>query len=170
MPKIFITGSGGVGKSTVIRRLSERGFTAYDTDDMPGVTHLEDLTGQPVEWPKGYVDWNKYRWNWQRPAIKKLLASSETVFLGAIPSNWKDFMEYFDAIIALTVDSETHRKRLQTRNAHTYGQGEDNIRDSVAHQPRMLSEFRTGGATMLENDRSVDEVIDEILKITHVNQ
>jgi len=171
MPKVFITGSGGVGKSTIIKRLQERGFTAYDTDDMPGVTRLEDyLTHLPVEWPEGYVDWSKYRWNWQRPAIERLLASDDTVFLGAYPSNWDDFMSDFDIVVALTADTTAHEQRLRTRNTHTYGQGEENIREQVNHQAEKLAEFIAAGAIGVVNDKSIDKVVDEILKIAHVNQ
>jgi dephospho-CoA kinase len=170
MPKVFIIGSGGVGKTTVIKRLQERGFTAYDTDDMPGVHRVEDASGTPTSFPKGYVDWSKYRWNWQRPAVEKLLASDQTVFLGAFPSNWKDFVGDFDTTIALTVDSATHEHRLRTRNAATYGQGEENIREQIWAQDKELKEFVDAGAITVVNDRTIDEVVDEILKDAHVNQ
>lgn len=170
MPKVFITGSGGVGKSTVIKRLAECGFTAYDTDDMPGTTRLEDATGSPAAWPEGYVDWDKYRWNWQRPAIEKLLASDETVFIGAYPSNWQDFVDDFDTIIALTVDPKTHEARLKGRNTHTHGQDGQNIAENVATQAQKLSEFIAVGAIAVVNDRPVDEIVDEIIRIAHVGK
>jgi len=169
MAKVFIAGSGGVGKSTIITRLQERGFTAYDTDDIPGVTRLENLAGKPVRWPKGHVDWNKYRWNWQRRAIEQLLASNETVFLGAHPSNWADFIGNFDAFIVLSVDADTHEHRLRTRNTHTYGQGEQNIREQIYAQVEELAAFIAAGATQVLNDRPIDEVVDEILSIAHVD-
>ena len=171
MPKVFIIGSGGVGKSTVIKQLGERGFAAYDTDDMPGITRLEDAaSGLPVAWPDGYVDWSKYRWNWQRPAIEKLLASDKTVFLGAYPSNWDDFVGDFDIVIALTVNTTMHEHRLRTRNTHTYGQGEENIREQISHQAEELARFTAAGAIEVTNDRPIDEIVNEILKLAHVNK
>jgi len=164
--KVFITGSSGVGKSTIVKRLAERGFTAYDTDDVPGTTRLEDATtGLPVAWPDGYVNWTKYRWNWQRPVIEKLLASNETVFLGAYPSNWQNFVGNFDIIIAVTTDPASHEDRLRTRNTHTYGQGEENIREDVTRQTKRLKEFVAAGAIPVVNNRPIDEVVDEILGI-----
>ncbi len=168
MAKVFIIGSGGVGKSTVIKRLKERGYTAYDTDDMPGVHRVEDASGTPTSFPEGYIDWGKYRWNWQRPAVEELLASDENVFLGAYPSNWADFIEDFDTVIALTVGPEAHEHRLRTRNAHTYGQGEENIREQLWAQAEELIKFTTAGAIAVVNDQPIDVVVDEILKITHV--
>ena len=169
MPKIFITGSGGTGKSTIIKRLSERGYTAYDTDDMPETTRLENLAGEPVEWPDGFVDWSKYRWNWQRPAIEKLLASDDTVFLGAIVGNQKDFADLFDTIIALTADPATHEHRRRTRSVHTHGQDDRNIRHSIEVQAEKLKRFMAYGAIPVVNNRPLDEVVDEILAIAHVS-
>lgn len=163
MPKVFIIGSGGVGKSTVIKHLQERGFTAYDTDDIPGVHRVEDAAGTPTNFPEGYIDWNKYRWNWQRPAVEKLLASDQTVFLGAHPSNWQDFVNDFDTVIALTVDSAAHEHRLRTRKTHTFGQGEENIREQIWAQQKELQEFVDVGAIVVKNDRPIDQVVDEIL-------
>jgi len=169
MRKIFIIGSGGVGKSTVIKRLKERGFTAYDTDDMPSVHRVEDASGAPTNFPKGYIDWTKYRWNWQRPAIEKLLVSDDTVFLGAYPSNWDDFVNDFDTIIALTADTLTHEHRLRTRNTHTYGQSEENIREQINQQAEELAKFTAAGAIEVTNNRPIDETVNEILKISNVN-
>lgn len=170
MSKVFITGSGGVGKSTVIKNLVERGFTAYDTDDMPGVTRLEDKEGNPKEWPTGYIDWSKYQWNWQRPEIEKLLMSDETVFMGAMPSNWREFVGDFDTTIAVTVNSQVHEQRLKTRNVHEHGQGKRNIADNIYSQEQNLGKFVAAGAIVVDNDRPIDEVVDEILAISHVDR
>ena len=42
MGKYLITGVAGSGKSSVIDELRNRGFAAYDTDDLPDVTRLQD--------------------------------------------------------------------------------------------------------------------------------
>jgi hypothetical protein len=66
MSAYFITAAPGSGKSTIIRALKELGLSAFDTDDIPGVTGLEDkTTHRPIDWPNGPVDWTKYDWNWQ---------------------------------------------------------------------------------------------------------
>ena len=170
MSKIFITGSGGVGKTTVIKQLRERGYTAYDTDDIPGANRLEDKrTGEELPWPEGYIDWkNIYTWNWQRPKITELLASDETVFIGAVVGNWRDFLNEFDTFIVLSTPEHLHLHHLQTRNAHTHGQGEQNVTEMVARQQQAMDKFIAAGAIRVINDRSIDEVVDEILRVSHV--
>lgn len=53
--KVFISASSGVGKSSVINELVDRGYTAYDADNRDlHLTRLEVRgTGEPVEWPIG---------------------------------------------------------------------------------------------------------------------
>jgi broad-specificity NMP kinase len=170
MSKVFITGAGGVGKSTIIKDLAERGFSAYDTDSISGATRLQDKAGNDKAWPAGYIDWSEYRWNWQRPKINQLLASEETVFLGAIPSNWKEFVDEFDTIIALRVDSGLQEQRLKDRNIHIYGQGEQNIADNIASQAQLLRELTAEGAKIVDNSHPIDQVVDEILVLSHVDR
>jgi dephospho-CoA kinase len=54
MSKFLITGRQGSGKTTVIKQLQKLGYTAYNTDDLPDVTKLQDKeTGETIEWPEG---------------------------------------------------------------------------------------------------------------------
>src|SRR6478609_3234696 len=104
MGKYLITGAAGSGKSTTIGALQDRGFSAYDTDDLPEVTRLQErATGRFVDWPKGPADFSKNAWNWQEKGLKKLLASDETVFVGASVANQQEFYPLFDTIFALIV-------------------------------------------------------------------
>ena len=97
--KVFITGTSGVGKTTLIDELARRSYVAFNTDDIPGATRLEiKATGQAVEWPTGYVDWQKYAWNWQDAKLKELLSSADLVFIGAIVGNWTVYASLFDKI------------------------------------------------------------------------
>ena len=48
---VLITGSSGTGKSTVIKELKRRGYTAIDGDEEPGLSRLEiQETGEPTDW------------------------------------------------------------------------------------------------------------------------
>ena len=61
MGKYLITGRPSSGKTTVIETMKRRGFQAFNTDDMPEITKLEEQeTGKPVPWPEGVVDWKRY--------------------------------------------------------------------------------------------------------------
>jgi hypothetical protein len=71
MPKFLITGDSGSGKSALAEALARRGYTTYDTDDLPDVTPLEDAAGRPAGWPQPPVDWSSYGWNWQAAGLRE---------------------------------------------------------------------------------------------------
>jgi gluconate kinase len=121
MPKLLITGDPGVGKSALARELARRGYAAYDTDDLPDVTRLEDAAGRPVGWPKPPLDWSRYAWNWQEAGLRERLASAETVLVAARTTNQERYYSWFDSILVLVADPGTLRQRLENREGHRYG-------------------------------------------------
>lgn len=166
MGKYFITGSQGSGKTTAIGVLQERGYTAYNTDSLPGVTRLQlRETGEFVDWPEGKVDWSTYAWNWQEPEIDQLLESDETVFLGAIVTNQAEFYHKFDERFAITLSANSLKRRLQTH---------EHARHRLPGEPeRLLGElafkqesFVRTGAIAIPGDGSPDMIVDQILKHT----
>jgi len=163
MGKYFITGRKGSGKTTVIKALQERGFTAYNTDDLPDSTKLQNKeTDEVVPWPEGVVDWTKYSWNWQKPEIEKLLASDKTVFIGAVTSNQSDFYAMFDKVFLITVDSDTLRQRLEKHehaSHHQPGEIERIVSDHEGRQQRMIKE----GVEPVSGTRPTDEIVEDIL-------
>jgi len=165
--KVFITGSAGTGKTTVIKTLAEKGYAAYDTDDVPGSTQLElRATGEPTNWPTGYVDWAKYSWRWQEDKIRELLASDDTVFLGAVVGNWQAFVKFFDVFIVLTVDTVILYERLTSRDVHEFGQNPQNIQLTVEHAKKKTAEFIEAGAIAIDSGRPILEVVSNILRVT----
>jgi broad-specificity NMP kinase len=163
MGKYFITGRQGSGKTTVIKLLQAGGYSAYNTDELPEATKLQDkITGEVIAWPIGEVDWNKYAWNWQRPEIERLLAADENVFLGAVVSNQSDFYPTFDKIFVLTVSSNTLRQRLEThehKSHHLPGKIERLLTD---HENKQRS-FMVEGTEPIDGNRSASDIVDEIL-------
>jgi len=165
MSKYLITGRQGSGKTTVIRYLQKLGYTAYNTDDLPDTTKLQDKeTGEVIDWPEGKVDWSKYVWNWQRPEIEKLLHSDEVVFIGAVVSNQRDFYPMFDRVFVITVNSSILRARLETHehaSHHLPGEIDRITNDHDKKQALFISE----GAEPILGERSTKEIADDILKI-----
>ena len=163
MGRFLITGRQGSGKTTVIRRLQELGYTAYNTDELEGVTKLQDrLTGEVIGWPEGVVDWNKYAWNWQEEPLKQLLASDDTVFVGAVVGNQRDFYPLFDKIFVLTLDTDTLRKRLSIHEHESHHLPEEIDRISADHEEKQKKYIAEGGSPIQAN-RSVNEIVDDIL-------
>ncbi len=165
MSKYLITANSGAGKSTVIKALKERGYTAYDTDDMPDVTRLQDMkTGKFVDWPDPPIDWTRYGWNWQAKALADILASDETVFIGGVVSNQADFYHLFDHVFVLTLDAQTVRHRLLSRTEKDFGKHPDELAGLLEHhdnrQARFLAEPQ---AIAIDASQPVGQVVDEIL-------
>lgn len=165
MGKYLITGRQGSGKTTVIRALSDLGYTSYNTDDLPEVTKLQDKgSGEIIDWPKGVVDWNRYSWNWQRPGIDALLRSDETVFLGAVVSNQADFYTMFDRVFVITVTADTLRTRLQIHE-HT-SHHLPGVIDRILHEhEKRQNLFISEGAEPISGERPTLQTVNEILQI-----
>lgn len=166
MAKYFITGRQGSGKTTAIKCLRELGYTAYNTDDLPGVTRLQDKeTGKIIDWPKGIVDWTQYAWNWQKSEINQLIQSDDIVFVGAIVSNQVDYYYMFDKVFVITVSSSTLISRLSTHEHDTHhmsGEIDRIAKDHETKQQLLLCQ----GAIPINGERSVEEVVNDILNQT----
>jgi hypothetical protein len=165
VPRYLITGDSGAGKSTVVETLAEMGYRAYNTDDMPDVTRLEDQAGEPVEWPGGAVDWTKYGWNWQEPALLRLLADGlEPVFVAAIASNQDSFYHLFDAIFVLVVDHVTLRHRLLSRTENDFGKDPDELAATLSYHADFERELlAVPRAVAIDATRPLPVVVDDIL-------
>lgn len=164
MGKYLITGRQGSGKTTVIRYLQTLGYIAYNTDDLPDATKLQNKeTGETIEWPEGTVDWSTYSWNWQKPEIEKLLQSNDNVFIGAIVSNQADSYPMFDKVFVITVSVDTLRARLKTHeHASHHLPGEIN-RITKNHENKQTV-LITADTEPISGERSVEEIANDILK------
>ena len=163
MSKYLITGRQGSGKTTVIKQLQKLGYTAYNTDDLPDVTNLQDIeTGETIEWPDGKVDWSRYAWNWRKPEIEKLLASDEIVFIGAVVSNQQDFYSMFDKVFVLTVSSNTLKTRLETHEHSSHHLSGEIDRITNDHENKQTS-FINEGAEPISGEGTPAEIANSIL-------
>lgn len=164
MGRYLITGRQGSGKTTLIKILQDRGFAAYNTDDLPEATKLQDnSSGEVIDWPDGKVDWSKYSWNWQRNEIEKLLHSADNVFIGAVVSNQTEFYELFDQIFVITLSSDSLRLRLESHehaSHHLPGVIERILADHQAKQQSFINE----GAIPINGERPPADIADNLLE------
>lgn len=162
--KVLITGTSGSGKTTILKELKRRGYATYNTDDMPGLTRLEvKNTKEAADWPAGLIDWSYYAWNWQDKAIRSLLNTDETIFVGAVTGNQKQYYPLFDLIIALTVSDEELYRRRMTREEKRNNDDEQNVTSAIKKNQEKIVAFKRDGAILVANDREVAKVVDEIL-------
>ncbi len=165
--KVFITAVSGVGKSAIINELVKRGYTAYDADDRDlNLTRLEvKETGEPVEWPKGFVDWHYYSWNANEDRLKELLASDDTIFIAGFLGNQEKLYHYFDKLIALTVDPTEHERRLRSRPKREVGDDELNNQRRLEKYSMHMEKFISSGIVTVDNSGSVEQTVSRIQEI-----
>lgn len=165
--KVFISASSGVGKTTVVNELSVRGYTAYDADNRDlALSRLEiKETGEPVEWPEGYVDWHYYSWNANEDRLQELLASNDTVFIAGFLGNQEKLYRYFDTLIALTINPEEHDRRLRARPKREFGDDDKNNQRRLEKYPIHLAKFIDSGFITVDNSGSIEQTVNHILQI-----
>ncbi len=162
--KYLIAGSAGSGKTSVIRELENRGFSAYDMDSYPGATKLQDKQGNFVPFPDGYIDWDLYEWNWQPPVVNRLLGSDEVVFLGGITSNSAKMYKLFDKIFALAVDDETLAERILSRTEKDYGKDPKTLKGELEYRQTLEDKLvNENSAIKINAIQPLKQVVDEIL-------
>ena len=164
MGKFLITGSPGLGKSTVVRALKRRGYQAFDSESMIGVTKLEDrATGLPAPWPAPPVDWGKYAFNWQEKGLRRLLQKNGDVFIAAAVSNQDLFYKDFDGIFVLTAGEHVIRKRLATRKKK-FGKLPDELAGILNyHAEREAGYFNQPHAIAIDANQPLEKIIQIIL-------
>lgn len=170
--KVFITASSGVGKSAVIDELKKRGYTAYDADDRElHLTRLEiKETGEPVEWPRGFVDWHYYSWNANEDRLQELLASDENVFLGGFLGNQEKLYRYFDKLIALAIDPKEHERRLLSRPKRGVGDDDQNNKRRLEKYSEHMEKFEATGFTIIDSTNSIKRTVNQIEKLTSLTK
>ena len=117
MSLVWVTGTSGVGKSTVCVLLKSRGALAVDAD-WEGYSHWVDrISGQivadpPYPVPGGWLE--RFAWRISRAEIETLSTRThdKTAFLCGSAENEAVVWDMFDHMICLVVNNETLRDRL----------------------------------------------------------
>ena len=124
MPKIFITGVSGVGKTAVMSELIKRGYVAYDTDKNGLSVWLNKQTGKKVEddakLQYGTKEWfDAYLWTLLPDKVMstKEMNPDITIFFCGSPGNALEVSKIFDKIICLNVNGKALKQRVLSRNS-----------------------------------------------------
>lgn len=139
--RVLITGMSGTGKSSVVRELRRRGYTAYDADD------------------DGYTEADRDGvWRWRIANVSALLAdaSHDPLFFSGCSEEQREF--HWDLRVLLTAPEPVIVERLQSRSTNSYGKKPDEMR-------RVLADLR-GTEPLLR--RSADLVIDTTQALSRV--
>jgi broad-specificity NMP kinase len=168
MPLVWVTGTSGVGKSTVCELLKNRGELAVDAD-WEGYSHWVDrtsgqvVTDPPYPTPGGWLD--RFAWRINRVEVKALATRmhGKIAFLCGSAENEAVVWGLFDHMICLVVDKETLRDRLGTRTTNAFGKHPEELEAALGWNHEVESTYRRLGATIIDGRRTPQDVADAIL-------
>jgi shikimate kinase len=131
----------GVGKSTVLKVLGERGYLTVDTD---------------------YDGWELADGLWDGPRMTRLLDDHGDVVVSGTVSNQIDFYDRFDHVVLLSAPIETLLARVAARANNPYGRTPEQ-RAEIRHYTRKVEPLLRRGATCeLDGRRPVEGLADSI--------
>lgn len=170
--KVLITGIGGSGKTSTINKLSQRGFTAIDLDDTGLCYWANKETGDRAQYEKGSgSDWiGKHSFMCDVEGLSKLLKEYDNVFIGGkiTKSQISEVVKLFDKFFLIRPNDKVLRNRLLTRtnkrNAFgaESGEAERLVKNRINFEEICIS----NGATVLLNEGTLSETLEQILKDT----
>lgn len=167
----LITGFPGTGKTAIAAELKRRGYNAYDTENMRGYMHTESRTDgiriqKPSDVPSGWYD-TIGAYNWDSIKILKLLNDPRDKFICAKAHNQSDFFDQFNKIFVLTLDFTEMIKRLKNRAGKAIGKTNFELSDIITIREHFELSLLNHNATEINVDKHINEVVDEILRLTY---
>lgn len=168
MTVVWVTGSPGVGKSTVCALLRARHELAVDTD-WEGYNHWVDrATGEVVidpsyPVPAGWLEC--FAWRISRAEVQALVerAHDKTAFLFGSVENEIDVWDLFDHVVCLVADNGTLEHRLLTRTTNEFGKHPEELAAALDRNDAVETNYRRFGATIIDGRLPPSEVADAIL-------
>jgi dephospho-CoA kinase len=164
MPTYLVTGYPATGKSSVADELKRRGHAAYDTDNLPGLSHHVYKDGTPVDLSKSHIeDKSELEWVWDKAKLTELLNSADEVFICAITSKQHEFYDHFDKIFVLTIDEATLKHRLLTRTTNDFGKHPNEMKMLVDGRKPFVQQMLKVGAIPIDATQPLEKVVDDVL-------
>lgn len=168
---IFITGIAGSGKTSISAELTKRGYKAYNIEEVEGLfVMLDRRTGKPfIEYDDCDMEKVKYHdWACNKNKLQELIRKNKNsiTFYCGIASNTEEILPLFYKTILLEANSEVIRKRLAERTNNDFGKSPE-VQDWVLGRRSYFENYmKAKGAIVIDADRSLAEVADEIIEKT----
>lgn len=146
---VLVTGVSGVGKSTALAGLAQRGYPTVDTDDEPWTEVIRD---EPL---------------WREPLIDGLLKQPRTQPLfvqGTVANQWR-FYDRFDAVVLLTAPTEVVLERVQRRTNNPFGKSAEERARILADIEEIEPLLRRLATHEIDTTQPLVEVIDALARI-----
>ncbi|GAA2758959.1 AAA family ATPase [Actinopolymorpha rutila] len=170
MPLVWVTGTSGVGKSTVRAELRRRGFVAYDTDEDHLSRHFDRETGAEVLYPElaaqRTAEW--FARHVQRVSPESVRRISAEVgdrlgFVCGSTENEDELWGEFAVVVHLSADPETIRRRLARRPPDAFGGTEEEVERILGWHAGSDAAYERFGARRVDATQPVGNVVDELL-------
>lgn len=146
---VLVTGMSGVGKSTALCGLAERGYATVDTDDGEWI---EVVDGEPL---------------WRESMIDELLNQRRDgpLFVqGTVANQWR-FYDRFDAVVLLTAPTDVVLDRLRHRTNNPFGKTADERARILADIAEVEPLLRQSATHEIDTTRPLRDVIDALVRI-----
>jgi broad-specificity NMP kinase len=152
----LIEGGSGTGKSTVWEELLKRGYKAINGDRELAYKG-DPETGKTVEG----AGFESHIWDVDKVRGMVDNKEDEVAFFCGGSRNFYKFVNLFDKVFVLNVDSETLKKRLESREVDDWG-GNDQQKEFILHLHASNDTVPKG--SIIDTARPINEVVDAILE------
>jgi dephospho-CoA kinase len=151
MPKVLVTGMSGTGKSTALRRLSQRGHRVVDTDT--------DEWSYWIRLPDGSADWI-----WREDAITDLLANHQHghLFVAGCKTNQGKFYPHFDHVARLSAPADILLARITARNNNRYGKRPEDRALILHHLAEVEPRLRATATIEIDASAPISQVVRQL--------
>lgn len=164
MPAYSITGYPASGRTSIASELERRGYTAYDTDELPGVTYHAHKDGSRVDLSLGHIaDKSGLDWLWDSAKLAEHLESADTVFICAVTSEQHEFYDRYNKIFVLTIDEVTLKHRLTTRTSNDFGKHSNELKIVLVGRDSFVQQMLAAGAILVDATKPLTRVAGDIL-------
>jgi dephospho-CoA kinase len=144
--RVLLTGVSGTGKSSLVREIRNRGYTAFDADD-DGLTEPR---------PDG-------AWGWRVDLVRALFDQHDDDLLFFAGCSDEQAQFEFDFKVLLTAPVEVVLERLRTRSTNSFGKSQDQrdrVLDDIAWVVPLL---RDSADLVVETISTVSKVADVVV-------
>jgi len=146
---VLVTGMSGVGKSTALAGLAQRGYATVDTDDGPWI---EIVDGEPL---------------WRESLIDELLnrrRDGPLFVQGTVANQWR-FYDRFDAVVLLTAPTDVVLDRVGRRTNNPFGKAENERARILSDIAEVEPLLRQSATHEIDTTRPLPEIVDALVGI-----